>query len=484
MKQLAFVASEAAPFSKTGGLADVAGSLPKALMQTAEKAGEAFDVCVFLPLHPTMPLEFREALTFVDKTDVHMGWRCQYVGILTLVHDGVRYYFIDNEFYFKRHHLYGEGDDAERYIFFSKAVLAALKQLDLKPDIIHTNDWHTASVNILRQEYAYYDDFYKDIKTVFTIHNLRYQGIFDPFILGDLLGLSYDYFNEDALKFHQSINLLKGGLVFSDHITTVSKSYAKEIGYPFFGENLEGVIQKYGYKLTGIVNGIDYDVFDPATDPALRENYNRTTLAQKKENKVHLQIQYGLPVDPAIPMLSMVTRLADMKGLDLVEHILEELMLEDIQLVVLGTGEAKYENLFRHFQYKYPHKVSARIYFSPQEASRIYAASDIFLMPSLFEPCGLSQLIALRYGTIPVVRQIGGLKDIVVPYNRYTGEGNGFGFLNYNAHELLFAIKDALNAYRTPEVWNGLMQHAVEADHSWAVSSKAYMAIYEELLKV
>lgn len=477
MIKLAFVASEAAPFSKTGGLADVAGSLPKALIH------HNIETKVFLPLHPTMPLEFRKALTFVAQTEIQMGWRHQYVGILHLKYDNVDYYFIDNEFYFKRHNLYGEGDDAERYIYFSKAVLAALKQLNYKPDILHTNDWHTASVNILRQEYAYYDDFYKDIKTVFTIHNLRYQGTFDPYVLGDYLNLSYDYFNEDALKFYNNINLLKGALVFSDAITTVSKSYAHEIMYPYFGENLDGVLRKYDSKLNGIVNGIDYEVYNPETDPHIPQNFGKNSLIKKIENKVHLQIKYGLPIDPEIPVLAMVTRLVDMKGLDLVEHILDELLQENVQLIVLGTGDSKYENLFRMYQYKYPHKVSARIYFSSSESHLIYAGSDLFLMPSLFEPCGLSQLIALRYGTIPVVRQIGGLKDTVIPYNRYTGEGNGFGFLNYNAHELLFTLKEALHYYPNKDIWHGLMLHAMEADHSWDVSSKSYVEIYENCIK-
>lgn len=476
MIKVAFVASEAAPFSKTGGLADVAGSLPKALKH------QGIETKVFLPLHPTMPLEFRKALTFVDQTEILMGWRRQYVGILTYQHDGVDYYFIDNEFYFKRHHLYGEGDDAERYIYFSKAVLAALKQMDFKPHILHTNDWHTASVNILREEYAYYDDFYRDIKTVFTIHNLRYQGIFDPYVLGDFLNLPFDYFNEDALKFYNNINLLKGGLVFSDAITTVSKSYASEIGYPFFGENLDGVVRKFAHKLHGIVNGIDYDVYNPSKDLNIPSPFDVNSLIKKRENKVHLQIQYGLPVDPNIPVISMVTRLVDMKGLDLVEHILDELLQEDIQLVVLGTGDSRYENLFRTYQYKYPHKVSARIYFSTSESHLIYAGSDMFLMPSLFEPCGLSQLIALRYGTIPIVRQIGGLKDTVISYNKYTGEGNGFGFLNYNAHELLFTVKEALTCYGKEDIWHPLMAHAMKADHSWDTSSKAYAQLYNLLL--
>lgn len=476
MIKLAFVASEVAPFAKTGGLADVAGSLPKALQS------KSVSVDVYMPLHAVISNKYREDMTFIGSTSVHMGWRTQYVGILHLEYDGVNHYFIDNEFYFGRNSLYGEGDDEERYVYFSKAALAAMKFLDKKPDIIHSNDWHTASVNILINEYKHHDPFYADIKTVFTIHNLRYQGIFDPYTLGDLLNLPQHYFDDEHLKFYNSINLMKGGIIYSDHVTTVSKSYASEIRYPYFGENLDGVLRKYEFKLTGIVNGIDYDVYKPSTDPNIPVNYDLRSIGRKKEIKMHLQVKFGLPVDPEIPMLAIVSRLADMKGMDLVQHILDELLQENVQLVVLGTGEQRYEDLFRMYQYKYPDKVAARIYFDQPESHVIYAGADIFLMPSLFEPCGLSQLIALRYGTIPVVRQIGGLKDTVIPYNKYTGEGNGFGFMNYNAHELLFTIKDALEAYGTPEIWKGLIRHAMKADHSWTASSKEYLKIYNKLL--
>lgn len=476
MIKIAFVASEAAPFAKTGGLADVAGSLPKALQS------KSFNVDVYVPLHNIISDTFRNEMKFLGATSVNMGWRTQYVGIYHLIHEGVDHYFIDNEFYFKRHSLYGEGDDAERYVFFSKAVLAAMKFMDRKPDIIHTNDWHTAAVNVLLTEYRKHDVFYADIKTVFTIHNLRYQGIFDPYTLGDLLDLPKEYFNEDQLKFYNSINLLKGGIVFSDHVTTVSKSYAEEIKYPYFGENLDGIIRKYDFKLTGIVNGIDYETYSPSKDVNIPINFDLRSIGRKKEIKMHLQIKFGLPVDPEIPMLAIVSRLVDMKGMDLVEHILDELLLENVQLVVLGTGESRYEDLFKTYQYRYPDKVAARIYFDQYESHSIYAGADIFIMPSLFEPCGLSQLIALRYGTIPIVRQIGGLKDTVIPFNKYTGEGNGFGFLNYNAHELLFTIKDALSTYENDENWKMLMRHAMKADNSWTASSKEYMAIYMKLM--
>lgn len=478
MINVIFVASEAAPFAKTGGLADVAGSLPKALNS------DAINVKVYMPLHIKIAPHFREQMNYLGYTTVNMGWRTQYVGLYTLTYEGVEYYFIDNEFYFKRHALYGDGDDAERYIYFSKAVLAAIKMQGEKPDIIHTNDWHTAAINVLLDYYRKHDVFYQDIKTVFTIHNLRYQGVFDAYIMGDLLDLPHEYFHEDRLKFYDSINILKGGIVFSDYVTTVSNTYAHEITYPYFGENLDGVINKYSYKLSGIVNGIDTDVYNPETDPNIPVNYGLDSLENKKSVKRALQERFGLTVNDDIPVLSMVTRLADMKGLDLIEHIFEELMhLEpEVQLVILGTGESRYENLFRHYQYRFPNKLAARIYFDQYESHMIYAGSDIFLMPSLFEPCGLSQLIALRYGTIPVVRQIGGLKDTVIPYNQFTGEGNGFGFMNYNAHELLFTIKDALSIYRDAPTWQQLMKQAMEADNSWNKSSKDYLAIYSKVL--
>ncbi|MDN5352758.1 MAG: starch synthase [Clostridiales bacterium] len=477
MMKIVFAAAEAAPFFKTGGLADVVGSLPKALLR------DGVSVDVFLPLHGSIRLEHREMLTYLGATSVHLGWRIQHVGIFETTVDGIHYYFIDNEFYFRRPNLYGEGDDGERYIYFSKAVLAALKWLDLHPDILHTHDWHTAAINVLVDYYAKYDSFYSDIKTVYTIHNLAYQGVFDPYCLGDLLNLpEEEYFHEEGLKFYDNINLMKGGIIYSDHVTTVSKSYAEEIKYPFFGENLDGIIRRHEGKLTGIVNGIDYEIYNPETDVHIPVHYTASNFSRKHENKMHLQIKFGLPVDPSVPMLAIVSRLADMKGMDLLAHIFEELVQENIQFVILGTGQSRYEDMFRYFQYRYPNKVAARIYFNQAESHEIYAGADIFVMPSLFEPCGLSQLIALRYGTVPVVRQIGGLKDTVLPYNQYTGEGNGFGFVNYNAHELLFTIKEALAKYRDPNVWPYLIEHAMLADHSWKKSSLAYLDIYKKLL--
>jgi len=475
MLSVVFAASEAAPFAKSGGLADVAGSLPKALK------GKNIQVKVFLPLHAKIAQKYREDMTNLGHTTVSLGWRHQYVGVYHLNFESVDYFFIDNEYYFKRHQLYGDGDDAERYIYFSKAILAAMKYLDIKPNILHTNDWHTASINVLLNHYQKYDPFYKDIKTVLTIHNLRYQGIFNPYELRDLLELPDEYFTEDTLKFYDSANLLKGGIVYCDHFTTVSKSYASEITYPYFGENLDGLIKKYAYKLTGIVNGIDYDLYNPKTDPNLPVTYDLRCIKRKKEIKVNLQMKYGLPVDPKIPMLAVVSRLVDMKGIDLIEHVLDELLELDIQLIVLGTGEKRYEELFKYYQYRFPNKVAARIYFDQDESQIVYGGADIFLMPSLFEPCGLSQLIALRYGTIPVIRQIGGLKDTVIPYNKYTGEGNGFGFLNYNAHEFLFTIKDALDIYKNEAQWQLLIKHAMKSDNSWKSSSEAYLDIYHML---
>lgn len=472
---VAFVASEVAPFAKSGGLADVAGALPKAL-DTSDCT-----VTVYMPLHSAIPAIYREQMTYEGYTTVSLGWRTQYVGVMSLEHEGVMHYFIDNAYYFNRWRLYGEDDDGERYVFFSKAVLAAMKMMNAAPDILHANDWHTAAIPVLLHYYRLSDPFYADIHTVFTIHNLRFQGIFDPVVMRDLMELPETYYTEDRLKYYDRINLMKGGIVFSDALTTVSESYAEEITYPFFGEHLDGIISANRHKLVGIVNGIDTEVYAPKNDPNLPVTYDLRSINRKKTIKAALQRQFDLPENPDIPMLAMVTRLDEMKGIDLVTHILDELLQMDVQFVLLGTGEPRYEEIFRSFQYRYPDKMAARIYFDQKASHEIYAGADIFVMPSLFEPCGLSQMIAMRYGTLPVVRQVGGLKDTVIPYNQYTGEGNGFGFMNYNAHELLFTLKDALTLYEDTDVWRSLIKQAMRADNSWSRSSKRYLSLYKFL---
>lgn len=474
--KILYVASEATPFIKTGGLADVAGSFPKALKENG------CDIRVVLPLYSSIPQEYRSQMKEIGFFYVELGWRRLYAGVLSYEHEGVTYYFIDNEYYFKRYKIYGELDDHERFIFFSKAVTMLPRYLYYKPDIIHSNDWHTGLVPLYIKDFARGDGFYKEIKSVFTIHNLKYQGVFPNHILGDVAGLSWDYYHEDGLKFYDCINLMKAGIVYSDSLTTVSETYANEIKYDYFGEQLDGIIRAHSYKLTGIVNGIDYKVFNPKTDKNLVKNYDKDSLEDKLENKLALQRMYKLPEREDVPVIAMVSRLVAMKGLDLLAHILDELLQEDIQFILLGTGDMEYENMFRHFQDKYPEKVASRIYFNEKESHQIYAGADMLVMPSMAEPCGISQLIALRYGTIPIVREVGGLKDTVIPYNEVTGEGNGFSFANFNAHELLFTIKNAINLYHYKDKWKKLMVKAMESKHDWDESSKKYLKLYSSLM--
>lgn len=472
--KILYVASESTPFIKSGGLADVAGSLPQGIKK------QGHDIRVVLPLYSEISAEYKKNLKKVHTFEVELGWRTQYVGVLKLAHNGITYYFIDNEYYFKRDGLYGYYDDGERYIFYSKAVAMMIKQLNLKVDIVHANDWHTGLIPLYIKDFAKGDKIYGSIKSVFTIHNLKYQGIFDYKILSQIGGLSEEYFTEDGVKYYDCVNMMKAGIVYSDGLTTVSETYAEEIKTEFFGEHLEGIIRKHQDKLSGIVNGIDYDVYNPETDKHIEKNYAFKTIEDKKENKRALQRRYELPaVD--VPLLSMVTRLVEMKGLDLVSHIMEELLQQDIQLVVLGTGDWKYEKMLGYFQSKYPEKMAARLYFNEEEAHKIYAGSDIFIMPSMIEPCGISQLIAMRYGTIPVVRKTGGLKDTVLPYNKYEGTGTGFSFLNFNAHELLFTIKDAIALYEDKGKWKKLIKQAMATKNNWETSSKEYIKRYQEL---
>ena len=473
-----YITSESVPFLKTGGLADVAGSLPAYL----KKMG--VDIRVVMPLYSAIPEEYKSQMEYIGYFYVDLGYRHQYAGVLSYTYKDVIYYFIDSEYYFNRYNIYGEGDDGERFMFFSKAATLLPKILDFKADILHSNDWHAGFVPLYREDFARGDSFYGDMKTIHTMHNLKYQGIFKESMLEDTAGLSKRYyFHEDGVKYFDSINMMKAGIVYSNLVTTVSKSYAEEIKYPFFGETLEGIIKHHEGKLRGIVNGIDYEVYNPKTDKHLVKNYDFETIKDKKKNKTALQEKYGLPVDEDIPVVAMVSRLVEMKGLELVARILDELLQEDIQFIMLGTGDQEYENMFRHFQAKYPDKMAARVYFNEAESHLIYGASDIFVMPSMSEPCGISQLISLRYGTIPVVREVGGLKDTVEPYNRYTGEGNGLSFKNFNAHELLFSIKEALYLYKDKKIWNKLIKSAMNSKNDWEESSKEYIELYKSLIE-
>lgn len=468
-----FLTSEAVPFIKTGGLADVAGALPKELVK------KGVDIRVVLPLHKGIGEAYRQKMEKVTEFYVDLDWKHQYAGIYELKWDGVIYYFIDNLEYFDRDSLYGYGDDAERYIYYSKACTLLPKEINFKPDIIHSNDWHTAMVNVFVNDYRRGDDFYNDVRTLFTIHNLKYQGVFDSENMR-LAGLDGGYFNENDLKYYDAINFMKGGIIHASHVNTVSENYAREIQYPFYGEGLDGVIRQYNFKLDGIVNGIDFEVWNPATDKVIDQNYDIESIDKKTVNKLKLQELYGLPQREDVPMIGICSRLNEMKGMDLVKYIMDELLQEDIQMVILGTGDYTYEEMFKYFEWKYPDKVAARIYYSEEESHKIYAASDFYLMPSVSEPCGISQLIAMRYGSLPIVREAGGLKDTVTPYNEYTGEGTGYSFANINAHELLFAIKNAISVYNTKkDTHNNLIINAMAENNDWEMSSERYLDLYE-----
>jgi starch synthase len=412
-----FAASEAVPFAKTGGLADVAGTLPGELVRLGA------DVRLIMPKYKAIPQSFTDRMEYLGYVYVDLAWRHQYCAVMKLEHEGVTVYFIDNEYYFNREGLYGHFDEAEQFAFFSKALIKVLPLIGFKPDIIHCNDWQTGVVSVLLKAQFELEEFYNGIKTVYTIHNLKYQGIFPKTVLGDILGLSWDYFNAEGLEFNDCVNYMKAGIAYSDVLTTVSRTYAEEIKYDFFGENLNGLINKRSDRLYGIVNGIDYKDNDPAADPRIFANFDAEHLEGKYENKKLLQRSLGLPERSDVPVISIVSRLVDQKGFDLIAHVLEELLALEVQLVVLGTGDRRYEEMFSAAASKYPDKVSASLKYDGVLAQRIYAGSDMFLMPSLYEPCGLSQLFSLRYGTVPIVRETGGLKDTVKPYNEFTGEG-------------------------------------------------------------
>ena len=473
-----FVASEAVPFIKTGGLADVAGSLPKSLK------AEGVDIRVILPKYGSIKEEWTSKMSHVGNITVPVSWRDKYAGVDMIEHDGVTYYFLDNEEYFKRDSLYGYFDDAERFAFFSRAVLNVLPMLDFWPDVIHTNDWHAGMVNVFLKLDHIGDERYAGIKTLFSIHNLKYQGVFPKSVMNDVLGLDWKYFNNGDLEFYDAVNYMKAGIIYADFVGTVSRTYAQEIQYDYFGENLDGLLRKRSDSLFGIVNGIDYDVYNPATDKNLLYTYDVNSWNKKVDNKVRLQEDLGLPVKRDTPIIAMVTRLVDAKGLDLLVRIMDELLAtEDAQFVLLGTGDKRYEDWFQGLQWRFPDKVSANIRFSNQLAQRIYASADIFLMPSIYEPCGIGQLIALRYGTVPVVRATGGLRDTIQPYNKYTGEGNGYIFENINAHDMAYVIKQALGDYRDKSVWNHLVENTMNSDYSWKNSAKEYINLFSRLVE-
>lgn len=471
-----FVVSEATPFIKTGGLADVAGSLPGAL------AAAGADVRVILPLYGGISDHWRGQMTCLRRYFVNLAWRSLYCGLYELKQGGVTYYFLDNEQYFKRGELYGYYDDGERFGYFCRAVVETIPQLDWMPDIVHCNEWQTALVPIYLREEGQKIARGRPIKTVFTIHNIEYQGRFGRKTLEDLFGLPARLYDDGTLEYFGDLSLLKGALLTADFVTTVSPTYAKELRDPFFALGMEGVIAACGHKMRGILNGIDTVLYDPAGDPSICCSYSPEKLAGKVKNKLALQRSLGLKPDQGTPIVACVSRLVPHKGFDLVAAALPALMEQDVQFVLLGRGDFSFEQTFLEAEKQYPTRLAARIMYSAGLSMNIYAGADLFLMPSRSEPCGLSQMIAMRYGAVPVVRETGGLYDTVAPYREDTGEGNGFTFQQYNAGDMLGALRRAVSCYRNKEVWETLMRRGMTADFSWAKSAAEYLTLYRQLL--
>ncbi len=472
-----FAAFEVSPFMKTGGLGDVADALPQYLNDIG------VETRVIMPLFSSIKEEYRQKMKKVAEFYVPFSWRNQYLGVYEYMHYNTPIYFLDNEYYFKREKAYGYFDDGERIAFFSKALLETLEYIDFEPDVLHLNDWHTAlSAVYLREMYQGLEKFRK-LKTIFTVHNLKFQGKFDPKMMDDPLDLSkYPNARRQLLQ-SDAVNFMMGALNYADCLTTVSPTYADEVKNSFFGEGLEEIFNRRASIFKGIVNGINYYEYNPLEDPNIFMNYDFKTFPLKKKNKLGLQKELGLKVDENVCMIGLISRLTEQKGMDLLTAIFEEMINSlDIQFVLLGQGDRKYEDAFRYFENKYRGRVSSSICFSEERSRKIYSASDLLLVPSIFEPCGLSQLIAMRYLTLPIVRKTGGLKDTVIPYNKFTKEGTGFAFQNINAHELLFTIKEAVGLYYDDkETFNLLIKNASEKDYSWATSAKEYKKLYLEL---
>ncbi|SDO13392.1 glycogen synthase [Alkalicoccus daliensis] len=468
MKNILFAASECTPFIKTGGLADVIGSLPQAL--NTDRTNE---VRVILPLYEGMDDSFKDSLTFVSDITVPVGWRSQQASLLSLQHEGITFYFVQNDFYFGRYGTYGYFDDGERFVFFSRAVIEALPLIDMDVDILHAHDWQTgmavAFANIMRP----------DIRTVFTIHNIQHQGWMTHEAFGDLMNIGPEHFA--GLEWQGMINCMKAALFHADKITTVSPTYAEEIKQPYYSEGLDSILNERSGDLIGIINGINADEYNPVTDPYIFSQY-KTSRLKKKENKLFLQRELCLTEDPDIPMYVAVSRLVEQKGFHLLERILEDFLQENVQVVILGTGDYSFEQSFAYFASRYPKKMATLLKFSEATARQLYAASDFFIMPSKFEPCGLSQLIALQYKSIPIVRETGGLRDTVQPFNEITGEGNGFSFANYNAHELLYTLRYSLLTYSRPDIYKPLIKNVNKSQFSWKDSAKLYTGVYKELV--
>lgn len=476
--KILFTASECVPFIKTGGLADVVGALAPVL------AKQGHDVRVILPLYSAIPTEYQEKMTHVVDFEVQLGWRRQYAGIEMIEMEGVKWYFLDNKYYFGRSYIYGMGgDEYERFGFFCRASLNALPLIGFAPDMIHAHDWQSGMIPaLLRIQYDHLP-FYSQIKTLYTIHNLQYQGIFGIKVVQDVLGLGDSLWTSDKLECFGCANFMKAAIVYADAISTVSPSYAEEIQTAYYGERLDGLLRARNKSLFGILNGIDIDIYNPQTDSFIEKNYSEADMSGKAQCKRALQEMLGLEVRADVPIIGMVGRLSNQKGLDLVDYVIGDIMQQDVQLVVLGMGDSRYFSLFSWAEGHYKGRLAARFTMDNSLAHRIYAGADMFLMPSQFEPCGLSQMMSLRYGTVPIVRETGGLRDTVLSYNEANGEGNGFTFFNYNAHDMLHVIIKAIKNYNEDKaLWKTLQKRGMTGDYSWTKSAKKYEDLYEHII--
>lgn len=476
--KILFASYEATPFSKSGGLGDVAGSLPQYIKN------DEFDVRVILPLINFIPEKFRNKMQFVCKYNVPLGWRNCYCGLFRLRHGGVTYYFIDNEYYFNRSKYYGEFDDAERMAFFSKAILETVRHIskNYMPDLIHCNDWHTALLPVYLHEHYRDVPGFDRIKTVFTIHNLKFQGIYDPCIIGDVLGLQGTP-AEKQLMFGGAANYIHATVLYSDAVTTVSSTYANEICTKAYGEGLEGLFRSRKYKLSGIVNGIDTDDIDPSKDERIVANYNSSDLSGKQKCKLELQKELGFKQDPDVPLFVMVSRLTTQKGANLLIDLMHEFAQRNMQLAILGTGDSEYENSLKRMSEQYPHRIASRIMFNEPLSRRFYSGADAFLMPSQFEPCGLAQMMAMRYGTLPIVRETGGLKDTVKGYWDFGSEATGFSFKDFDTNALRTTVDKALDIwFNERALWVKMQHNAMSADFSWVPSAEKYRDLYKKLV--
>ena len=472
-KKILFVASEAAPFIATGGLAEVIGSLSKALAKS-----DAYDVRVIIPLYQDIKKEYRKDFRFIGNIFVPLSWRNQYCGIFEYEANNVKFYFVDNEYYFKRPGCYGYYDDGERFAFFCRSVMEILSFIGFYPDILHCHDWQAALAALYLKTIYCFRPEYQFIRAVFTIHNIEYQGKYSLDILEDLFGISNRF--RYLVEYDRCINLMKGAIECCERFSTVSPTYAGEIKDPYYSHGLDPIIRRNEFKLCGILNGIDPDYYNPATDKSLFANYDADNVAPKAVCKEELQRMLNLPVKPETPIIAMITRLVSHKGLDLVKEVIEQVLRQDVQFVLLGTGDSTYENYFSDLARRYQGKVVSIISFNSDLSRKIYAGADLFLMPSKSEPCGLSQMIASRYGTVAIVRETGGLRDSITPYG---AGGNGFTFRDYNAYDMLYVINEAIGVYHNKDEWKALQQKAMRTDFSWAKSATYYEGLYLGMLK-